>query len=317
MGESFTIRGGYIIAEVELDSNGTVGTGRADLPLLFVSLRFNFYAHPELHCGLDFRELRCRVSPFEQTYLAHSLPTHLDVRLKSGASLSNHYAQLEIPLDRVRLALLNRLRKGGEVDLRLDLELFVDEVVDLTRVPDPMKSPVWGLLARHRTLSKIRVHIPRSIWLEQVLRGTEFGKVHIIELPAIPIEGCAEMKSAFEALAQAQKLEREGHYNDVVSNCRKALEPFCESITVPDDKGGEKRVQKLKASWQTRLSQHTYTWLDSSLMAVRQAGNEAAHLTSTNYDQMEAQILLMVTTALLAYAVKMRPEAGNSSPATS
>ena len=63
-------------------------------------------------------------------------------------------------------------------------------------------------------------------------------------------------------------------------------------------------MQKLKAAWQTRLAQRTYDWLDSSLAAMRQAGNEAAHMSSTSYGQVEAQMLLLVTTALLAYAAK-------------
>jgi hypothetical protein len=214
---------------------------------------------------------------------------------------------MEIPMDQVRLALINRLRKGSDVNLRFDLELFADELVELTRTKDAMHPIAWGISEHHHTRSSLTAIIPRSEWLERVLAGTEFARTHIIELPAIPINSCSDMKVSFDALQQAVKLEGMGFHNEAVAQCRIALEPFFETVQAPSGSGVTKPRRELKAAWQTRLGKRTYDWLSGSLLAVNQATNQSHHLPSSGFDQMEAQILLMITTALISYAVKTQP----------
>jgi hypothetical protein len=115
------------------------------------------------------------------------------------------------------------------------------------------------------------------------------------------------MKRAFEALQHAYKLEGQGLYQEAVGQCRFALEPFFEPIEKHDAKG-EKKIQQLKSSWEKRLGKATYDWLNASLSAVKGPMNEAHHVSSTAFGQLEAQMLLAVTTALIAYAVKARPD---------
>jgi hypothetical protein len=313
MSAQFTIDGGFIAAEVRLQPNSTYGTGRAELPVLVVSLDFTLRGPRNPGRCYDFRELRCRLSPFYTTYVAASVPTHLSIRLLSGKEVASHLVQLEIPLDHVRLALINRLRKGGDVNLRYDLELFTDELVEMARTNDPMHSIAWGISERHHTRSSLTAIIPRSEWLERVLAGTEFAKTYIIELPAIPIDSCSDMRVSFDALQQAVKLEGMGFYNEAVAQCRIALEPFFETVQTPGGSGGPKPRRVLKAAWQTRLGQRTYDWLSGSFLAVNQATNQPHHLSSSGLDQMEAQMLLMITTALISYAVKTQPATPASS----
>ncbi len=307
MSESFTLRS-YIVAEVEVGSNNAYGTGRAELPVLVVNLRLIFRSPRGSGTSLDFREIRCRVSPFDATYIATSLPVYLKVRVKPGEERKDDWVHVEIPLDLTRLALINRLRNGGDVKIRLDLELLADEVVEVAHTQDKLQPSVWGLVERHHMQTKLRVVIPRSKWVEQVLPGMEFGRAHIMELATIPIESCAGVKAAFDALQQAQKLEGQGFYNEAVAKCRIALEAFLEITDKTDGKGGVRKVPTLKAEWQTRLGQRTYEWLNGSLVTVKQATNKSVHLSSLNFDQMEAQMLIIVTTALVAYAVKTQPE---------
>jgi hypothetical protein len=307
MSAQFTLDGGYIAAEASIHSNSIYGTGRAELPVLVVSLDFTFRGPRQPGRCYDFRELRCRLSPFDETYVATSLPTHLDVRITSGKELTNQWVQLEVPMDQVRLALINRLRKGGDVSLRFDLELFADELVEVTRTKDPMRPIAWGISDRHHMRSKLTVVIPRSEWLERVLTGTEFAKTHIIELPAIPINSCSDMKVSFDALQQAVKLEGMGFHNEAVAQCRIALEPFFETVQAPSGSGVTKPRRELKVAWQTRLGKRTYDWLNGSLHAVNQATKQSHHQSSSGFDQMEAQMLLMITTALISYAVKNQP----------
>lgn len=75
-----------------------------------------------------------------------------------------------------------------------------------------------------------------------------------------------------------------------------------------NDKGAIVKVPMLKAEWQTRLGKATYEWLNGSFAAMKQATNKPHHLSSSNFDQMETQMLIIATTALVAYAIKTQPK---------
>src|SRR5436190_1886986 len=135
MSDYFSLPGGFIVVEATVD-DGVYGTGRPELPLLIVPLRMVLRAPKTPRAALYFRELRCRVSPFDGAHVAISRPRCLEVRLCSGHEVSNHTALLEIPLDNRRISLIERLRKGGDVKLRLDCEISVEELVELGQSED-------------------------------------------------------------------------------------------------------------------------------------------------------------------------------------
>lgn len=305
MSTSFTINCGNIIAEFDVESDQIYGSGCAEFPILGIRLNFLFRAHNASKNGMDFIELRGRIES-KHKRLGFSQPTHLDIRLESGKELTNYSVYMEFPLDLKRLDLLNKQRNGGDVHLTIHLELLSNEIAWLN--PKDTQQSAWGITYRHRSYSKVELKIPRSEWLEKILPGTGFGKTYLVELPIVSIESCEKMKSAFENLQTAQALENQGFYKESVSKCRTALEAFIEQKTVIDDKGKEKKIPKLKASWETRLGERTYNWLDSSLSVIKGEANKAAHLSPKHFTQLEAQMLLLVTTSLLAYAVQNMPE---------
>ena len=302
MGEHFTASQGFIVAEIAVDANHVNGAGRLDAPILMVLAQMLFRSSKEAGTTYDFREIQCRISPFEGTYIATSLPARLNLILGPGHQVSNHSVYLEIPFDQRRLALINRLRNGGDVKLRLDMELFADELLEVGGMPK--RPPAFGLVRHHHMRTSVQLEIPKSKWVERVLEQSGFGKVHIIELPVIPIESCAEFQAAYSHLQQAFKLESQGFYDEAVATCRKALEPFFERVTQTDGR----KAFALKSSWKTRLGEATYRWLNDSLIAVKQGTDTAHHLSSASFDQMEAQMLLTVATSIIVYAAKTRPD---------
>jgi hypothetical protein len=66
--------------------------------------------------------------------------------------------------------------------------------------------------------------------VQNVLPQTAYGKILILELPAVPFEKCAGLKAACDALLQAQELYKQGFYHDAVGKCRLVLEPFFETV---------------------------------------------------------------------------------------
>jgi hypothetical protein len=311
MSETFTLPMGLIVVEVSAENNAVSGSGRPEFPILVVPVKMLYRGPKASGAALYFREIRCRVSPFDQTYLAIGSPTRLDVCLASGKELPNQPAYIEIQLDDRRLSLIERLRQGGDVKLRLECEIMVEELFKLGQSKEPFSNEVYGLTKHHRLLGQINVVVPRSVWVERVLPQTGFGQIHILELPVVPIESCASLKGAFDALQQALKLEKQGFYNEAVSKCRFALEPFFEKVEKVGQDGQKIKVPALKSAWQTRLGRATYDWLNASFVAVKDPTNRASHVSSTSFGQLDAQMLLTVATALIAYAVKTECETGS------
>lgn len=193
------------------------GTGCFESPIMVVPLVINFTGPKAKGSALYFREIRCRVSPQDQSYFAENRPIRLNYILRAGGSLPNQQVLLEIPLDQARLSRMDRLRKGGDLKLRLDTELVADELIqigDSGKFPDP---EVWGFKRQYIAHQQIHTAIPRSNWIELVLPNTHFGRIHLIELPAIPIAASSGLQTSFEALQQASKMEREGHYLEAIS----------------------------------------------------------------------------------------------------
>jgi len=308
MSHSFTLPSGLNAAEASIESQGVYGAGTAESPRLIVPLRMLFRGPRVARRGLNFRKLSCQVSPFDGTYVAISAPASVDVLARDEVEIPDRLVHLEIPLDQTRLARIERQRTGGDVKLRLDCELVIDELVEVGDLKERPHSSVWGFRTCHRLHSQIHVVIPRSAWIERVLPQTGFGQVHILELPVVPIESCAGLKVAFEALQQAQKLEKEGYYHEAVGKCRIALEPFLELVDQVDDKEEKKRVPVLKAAYQTRLGKAAYDYLNSSLIALKGPTNQALHLSSVTFGQTDAQMFLLVTTAIVSYALRTQPE---------
>lgn len=304
MSATFSLPMGEIVAEAVVDGNGVYGTGGTSFPMLVVPLRFTFRCLKNYGASIDFRELHCRVFPFDAGLIAISPATQIKKVASPGQEISDQAVTLEIPIDHVHLAKIDRLRKGGDVRLKLQLEMRLDQVMQLGQARlGVINKTAWGTVEHHHCYEDMQVIIPRSRWVEQVLPGTGFDTVHIIELPAIPVETCAPFDSAISALREAQKLERMGFYSDAIAKCRVALEPFFERREVTDASGNKKSIHGLKQSWQLKLGEKTFDWLDTSLRIIKREANPTHHSVLV-FDQAEAQMLITVTTALLSYAAR-------------
>ena len=67
----------------------------------------------------------------------------------------------------------------------------------------------------------IETEIPKSTWVEEILPALNYKSVTLIELPRLEHE---ELAKAIEKLDNAWKSYSSGEMDDVLTNCRKALE---------------------------------------------------------------------------------------------
>lgn len=208
---------------------------------------------------------------------------------------------IEAPLDARRIEWLERQRAGGSFKAKLHVDLQVQIFGKNQHTPEFSS----GLMSTSSIFGDIPFTVPDTQWREKVLPALGYGKVMVVELPAVSLESCASLDHSFKALENAQKQFSLGLYDETAGSCRVALDQFFEPVDKGDGSG--KTVPKLKKSWETRLGAATYQWLDAALGAIKDATNKPHHSPHNHFDRLGAQMLLMVTTALVSYAGQQLP----------
>lgn len=203
---------------------------------------------------------------------------------------------VEIPLDTHRIEWIEQQRSAnvfaGTLRINLQVQVF--------GTPFDPQNFAFGLMESSNIYGDIPLTISETIWREKVLPGLGYGKVMIVELPVVGLESCKALEHCFKALEKAQKQFSLGLYDEAAGTCRIALDPFFESVDKGDGSG--KQIPKLKSSWETQLGSSTYQWLDSALGIIKAATNKPHHSPNCHFDRLGAQMLLMITTALISYA---------------
>ncbi len=304
MRASFSSHEQYNVAFAEISAAEINGNGGAHAPVFLLPVRLDFYIHPEdPRVGLRFTTLQGRIDIAHQPF-AVAPSVSINIHLRSDfKTLSDQLHYLQFPLDPARIAFLERARNGGDLKLSVHLTLTVEKYYALHDPPIP-HNVAWGFVNRLDVGLHQEITIPRSAWTSRVLPQVGHGTVHLIELPAIPLSAVESYKEAHQALRQAQEHHKQGLYDEAAGACRVALERFFDypEVTGPDNL--TRKVPTLKKSWETRLGKATYAWLNASLGAIKQAANPPHHHPGPHFDQLEAQILIAVTVAVVAYAAK-------------
>lgn len=203
---------------------------------------------------------------------------------------------IEIPLDARRLEWIEKQRSGKSLEASLHITLQVQIFGKNVHTP----SFPSGLIDTVSIEGDIPIVVPDTHWRERVLPGVGYGKILVIELPAIGQDACKELDHSLNAFNNAQKQFGLGLYDETVASCRVAIEQFFEAKA---DATG-KKVPRLKQSWETKLGAATYQWLDASLSVIKMETNKPHHSPENHVNRLGAQMILMVTTALVSYAAQ-------------
>jgi hypothetical protein len=221
-----------------------------------------------------------------------------EIRLGSQDYASEIYLNIEIPLDAKRIEWLEQKRAGKSFEAKLHIDL---QVQTFGANQFTQEFPL-GLLDVSNIYGDIPFTVPDTQWREKVLPGLGYGKVIAIELPAVSFESCAALDHSFKALEKAQRQFSLGMYDDAVGSCRLAIDPLIEYVK--KEEGSDRTIPKLRKSWETKLGAVTYQWLDDALIAIKAPTNKPHHTANQHFDRLGAQMLLMVTTALVSYAAQ-------------
>jgi hypothetical protein len=301
---------GRSLAELDMDISRLCGNGGADYPHLMWQLQLALVPQKAPQTDYAFRSVAAQLYFATGQKIADARPFSLDRVIRGyQAYWGDEYLNFEFPLDARRIEAIERLRQGGSLQCRLDVQIQVDEYGAIAAHVESNRSALWGLLTVHRLTLQEGFQIPQTDWIERVLPNIGYGKVHIVEFPATPLDACAALDHSFKALKQAEEKHRLGFYDDAAGKCRLAIEPFFDYEPVDASHPESRKIPVLKKHWETKLGKATYDWLKSTLGSIKDASNLPHHSPNEHYSQLDSQMILAITTAVVAYIARtVKPE---------
>ncbi len=296
----------YTVAEINIDETQVHGSGGAASPVLNMPIKLDVF-HPELrpHDGLQFTSLKARLT-------AESLLVSVSEEERMHLILQKQFSQIKdssryfaFPLDRGRVDALERRRNGGDLKLQMEAILSVNRLHALNEPKNERRvETVWGHVQGHSLQLRVDLTIPRDTWISRVLPHVGYGVVHVLEFSPAPIETCAVYEHAFKALQQAQSLHREGRYDDAVAKCRVALDKFFDQEPVNPTVPNSRTIPVLKKTWAEKSGKTLYDFLNGTFGAIKSAANRSHHSPNAHYDHFESQMLIAMTTTVVAFAAR-------------
>lgn len=295
---------GITVAGLSFHPEQAYGSGGDTYPRLMVPLKLHVYPHNIPLTDYVYTDISAQLLTNPGHKIADSLHLRLQ-RIQRGIHPYTFDQQLtlEFLLDSKRISHLEQLRKGGNLSLNIDVQLQVEKhsVIEAEK----NRPAVWGLQYLHQLSLSSSITFPQGDWVSRVLPNIGYGKIHVFEIPAIPLENNLESQKCFEALKQAQERHLVGLYDDAVGKCRIALDPYFDYVALDPTQSTSQKIPILKKHWETTLGTATYTWLNEVFKGLKQATNLPHHVPTAHFSQMDSLMIQSITIAVLSYAARV------------
>lgn len=297
--------------ELHISVDQIIGSGGADSPCLSIPITIDFNPLEqrisiETPQGFDAISIKGTLYGTESNFkISESvLLMNAKIRYKNTA-----YEQFQFPLS---LDIINRLeknRKGG-MPLRLQYKVQIATYESITVTNDKnqkIEKPfVTGFLTGQGDANFV---IEQSQWVNKILNKMGHHSYKLVELPAINNVIPAEYEISLNEFEEARKYFLNGDYDKTVAHCRAALDPFAGKTNLPKLKEFVK--SKSEFEWATRVTEATEEWLDKIIKSTFYFTSKTHHAPSIgHFSRTEAEIVLMITTGIVAYIGKIeyKPE---------
>jgi hypothetical protein len=290
---TFQLSWGTIQFAITVDVPNVRGTGGPDFPRLIVPTNLHFSALDGHELNYETASAQLALADGTTIAEAATKPFNYSVR----HSFPAHH-QFEFAFDHYRLEKLEALRSAQAFfRLRLDVQTLV-------RVRRLEASQSQGLSQEgtHPFAGTGHIEIPSNTWCEKVAPGLGIGLIRVFELPAIPASALKDYDRAYQSLNKAQQRFTLGDYDDAVAECRKALEPLRQHLKKL--KSIDPKV--LPTDYAERVGEATTGWLIAMLDKTHGVASELHHTTQVHFTRLDAQMVLTITTSLVAYILRNR-----------
>jgi len=193
-------------------------------------------------------------------------------------------------------------QRTGDIALKFD---FTFEFAK--HHPIPRKQPSSPIEQFETNFFSMTVIVPRSIWIDKVLPGLGYGKIHLVEVPT-PEQAIGEtIARAVEDFQRAQEQMLQGDYNHVLGYCRDALERLSNARKY----GGEKenpsfadKIDDLLAVLPGAPTGVRRTHLARLLKDLYGLTSMPEHPLPPHFTRDDAEMAILNTIAVLSYMGK-------------
>ena len=124
-----------------------------------------------------------------------------------------------------------------------------------------------------------------------------------MEFPAVALNVFNELQHSYTALQRAHTKFTAGEYDEAIWQCRTAVDPLREELR----KIKEGSPDSLSADWAEEVGPATVDWLLTLLRKTHGVANTPTHSPNTgHFSRLDAQMILTVTTAVVAYVARTK-----------
>lgn len=304
---TFTNRTSYVIARAALDPAATRGAGGTAYPRLIFRVDWRLSATKD--ADADHWILSASAQLFNgQDADKIADATALSLRLPLSNIEHQTVSELEFPLDRYRVEMLEQRRNGGDMNLRVGIQLLLARFGKRVQFV-PSDSQLLPLTLEFEAPMQLpsSLQIPQSTWIKNVLPGLGYGIINVLEFPAVPISAFSELQHAYSALQRAHTKFTAGEYDEAMWQCRTAIEPLREELKKIKDGN----PNSLSADWAEKIGPATVTWLLTFFGKTYGVANTPSHSPGTgHFSRLDAQMILTVASAVLAYVARTKAPNG-------
>lgn len=197
------------------------------------------------------------------------------------------------------LSKLEKYRQGGiQFNLSVTMQIAIHERVKLIN-QNTERIFISGF---DTSSGQCTFQVEQSFWVNNILPQLGHNSFKLVELPATNQLIPDEYKISINEFEEARKYFLNGDYDKTVSHCRVALEPF--KKTLPQLKEFVK--SKSEFDWANTVMDATEVWLEKIIKATSNFTSKTHHAPSVgHFSRTEAEIVLMITTGIIAYIGKI------------
>lgn len=215
--------------------------------------------------------------------LGNLTPRHLGNQIGIGSKCE---ADLDLDLDYRRLEIIEEARKGSDLLIGLEVTpIYYITEGDRFSVSNLRRSSLTVNVKDRKSADHIM--IPQSEWVK-ILDGMGYGKINVMEITIPPPPVGDSIVESMNYLEQAQRSFNDGEYDDVMVDCRKAIEEISKAIdkdTLKDILDSESKAEGVETVKQK---------IKNKLL------DRGAH-SGVQFNRIDAELGLHLTQAMIRY----------------
>lgn len=282
---------------MEVTSENVEGRGDENNPMINVSVKFE-------HPGGQNEKLQLLGAGAKLYAAQKSIPIGETWQPNSWFLRENEpfHLHFSIPVTAEIIEKIEQSRKGNiHFLLECTLQLGKYEPISLAGQGNQRIEKHFMTEAITGSNGQVKFEIEQSQWVNKILYSWKLNQTSLIELPSYTNVVPDEYQESRDELDEALRYFNNGDYDKAVGHCRAALEPF------------KRKMNELKAhiksthdfEWMNDISEATEKWLDTMLRQTFHFAAKTHHAPSIgHFDRADAQIITMVTTAIIGYVGK-------------